>query len=352
LSPHTLDTPSNTSHSLPGFYCKNKGHQPSYVPFTNVNDGICDYDLCCDGSEEWAGLVKCVDKCAEIGKEWRKHAEARQKSATNAGKKRASLIQEAQKLRQSVEDRLQTLEAEIEAAELKVKSTAQELQDVQKSEAGRAVQAGPGKGGKLGQLVELAKSRVNELRENLVVTRAELSVKNARLQQLESLLSTFKTEYNPNFNDEGVKRAVRAWEDYAASYTVGEESNAARERDLDEITKDDQEGGLNWDDYVEEEGDTDVRKSAPTKPHLLTWELIKISQSMLLPTTSLLPSASGSTASSATSDKPWWMAASLRTMVDHPERRARRSRKLASGSNRPRKRSRTRKSPRPNTAKI
>jgi protein kinase C substrate 80K-H len=255
-----LQNPANTTNSLPGFYCKNKGHRPSYVSFSHVNDGICDYELCCDGSEEWDGLVKCQDKCAEIGKEWRKHDEARQKSLNAAGKKRAELVTEAQRLRKAVEDRLQTLGTEIGAAEIKVKNLEQELKDVQRSEAGKTVKAGPGKGGKLSQLVELARARMDELRNSLILTRGELTSNRDRLKQLEGLLTTFKEEYNPNFNDEGVKRAVRAWEDYAASYTLETEPNAATERDVAELVKEDSENGLDWEQYVEEESESDVCK--------------------------------------------------------------------------------------------
>ncbi|KAF2210532.1 hypothetical protein CERZMDRAFT_44925 [Cercospora zeae-maydis SCOH1-5] len=263
LSPHTLENPPNVSNALPGFYCKNKGHRPSYVPFTHVNDGICDYELCCDGSEEWDGIVKCQDKCAEIGKEWRKHDEARTKSLNAANKKRAELVKEAQRLRKAVEDRLDSLGAEVEAAEIKAKNMEQELKEVQRSEAGKTVKAGPGKGGKLSQLIEIARTRMDDLRHNLVQTRTELSVVRDRMKKLESLLTTFKEEYNPNFNDEGVKRAVRAWEDYAASYALGAEPNDAQERDTQELIKEDSENGLDWEQYIDEEDETDVPDQFP-----------------------------------------------------------------------------------------
>lgn len=261
-----MENPANGTNSLPGFYCKNKGHRPSYVSFSNVNDGICDYELCCDGSEEWEGLVKCPDKCAEIGQEWRKHDEARQKSLNAASKKRAELVVEAQRLRKAVEDRLQSLGTEIGAAEIKVRNMEQELKDVQRSEAGKTVKAGPGKGGKLSQLVELARARMDELRNHLISTRGELESNRDRLKQLEGLLATFKEEYNPNFNDEGVKRAVRAWEDYAASHTLGQEPNAAAERDIAELIKEDSENGLDWEEYVEDESDTEGCKCLPSPP--------------------------------------------------------------------------------------
>ncbi|KAK0326364.1 hypothetical protein LTR82_002204 [Friedmanniomyces endolithicus] len=259
LSPHTpvdhSSTGSNISLSLPGFYCKNKGHVPTYVPFTNVNDGICDYTLCCDGSEEWdhVGGVKCEDRCQQIGKEFRKLDEARQKSLGSAGRKRKELVVEAERLRREVEDRLQSLGAEIEGSELKVKQLEAELVEVERREKGKVVRGAVQKVGKMGVLVGLAKQRSEELRETLERVREERDASRGRVRELEGVLMTFKEEYNPNFNDEGVKRAVRAWEEYAAR-DKGPEPDAAHDRDLDAITQSDKENGLDWAEY---EGEAD-----------------------------------------------------------------------------------------------
>ena len=76
----------------------------------------------------------------------------------------------------------------------------------------------------------------------------------ARVKELEEILSKFKVEYNPNFNDEGVKRAVRSWEDYAAKGTLEGAVNNAQDRDLDEIAKpDDEKAGINWEQWENEE---------------------------------------------------------------------------------------------------
>ena len=248
--------------ALPGYYCKNKGHQPSYVPFTNINDGVCDYDLCCDGSDEWAkvGGVKCEDKCKEVGKEWRKQDEQRQKALGIAGKRRKELVADAAKLGQEVQDRIQSLETEIQGAEMKVKSLEVDLAEAERQDRGKVVKS-PGKAGKLSMLSQLAKDRIEELREALVDIRGQRDTGKARIAELEGILSTFKEEYNPNFNDEGVKRAVRSWEDYAArdKPTI---SDDAHDRDLDEIAKPDSETGvIKWSEWEEpEESDVDVRK--------------------------------------------------------------------------------------------
>ncbi|KAK0304899.1 hypothetical protein LTR01_007103 [Friedmanniomyces endolithicus] len=260
LSPHTSAdhsrTGSNISLALPGFYCKNKGHIPTYVPFTNVNDGICDYTLCCDGSEEWdhVGGVKCEDRCQQIGKEFRKLDEARQKSLGSAGRKRKELVLEAGRLRREVEDRLQSLGAEIEGSEMKVKQLEAELVEVERREKGKVGRGPVQKVGKMGVLVGLAKQRSEELRETLARVREERDASRGRVQELEGVLMTFKEEYNPNFNDEGVKRAVRAWEEYAAR-DKGPEPDAAHDRDLDAITQSDKDNGLDWAEYESEDGE-------------------------------------------------------------------------------------------------
>ncbi len=211
------------------------------------------------------GGVKCEDKCKDIGKEWKKHDEARHKSLTNASKKRKDMVAQAAKSRKEVEDRIQTLGTQIEGAEIKLKGLETELADVERQEKGKVVKSGSGKkGGKMSVLVDLAKDRMEELRENLIRVREERDSSRNRVQELEDILTTFKEDYNPNFNDEGVKRAVRAWEEYAAG-DKGPVVEPARDRDLDEVTKSDKDNGLDWEEYEgEDESDTDVREYCST----------------------------------------------------------------------------------------
>jgi protein kinase C substrate 80K-H len=251
LSPHSPSVnPSidNLSLALPGFYCKNKGHIPSYLPFTSVNDGKCDYSLCCDGSDEWqqVGGRSCPDKCKEIGKEWRKKDEVRQKALGMAMKRKKELVAEAANLRHLAQSRIEELEVKINSAEEKVRDTEKVLEETEKSEKSKVVKGGAGKAGRAGILAGLSKKRVEELRSNLLEVRKQRDALDNRLKELEATLSALKEEYNPNFNDEGVKRAVRAWEEYAARDKEGV-WEAAKDRDLDEISKpDDEANGINW----------------------------------------------------------------------------------------------------------
>ncbi|KAF2425274.1 putative glucosidase 2 subunit beta [Tothia fuscella] len=247
---------NNTLLALPGYYCKNKGHAPSYVPVSYVNDGACDHDLCCDGSDEWAGVGdKCSDRCAEIGKAWRKQNEQRQKALTNAAKRRKELLVDAERRKKEVEDRIKTLKTEVTGAEVKVEALEKEFADIERREKAKVVKA-PKEGGKIGVLVSLAKGRTQELRSSLERVKAERDDAQTRLKELEDMLTQFHTDYNPNFNDEGVKRAVKAWEDYAARDKTPVQDVV--NRDLTEILKDDGENGLDWAEFEGEHKESDI----------------------------------------------------------------------------------------------
>lgn len=227
-----------------------------------MNDGVCDYELCCDGSDEWAGVggTVCEDRCKEIGKEWRKQDEQRQRALGAAGKRRKDLALEAARLRKEVEDRIKSLVVEIEASRVKASGLETELAEVERREKGKIVR-GPAKGNRVNILASLAKERIEELRQALVTVRGQRDSVRERIKELEAILSVFKEEYNPNFNDEGVKRAVRSWEEYAARDKPAD-GDAAHDRDLDEMTKADGESAINWDEWEgPDESDIDVCKS-------------------------------------------------------------------------------------------
>ena len=233
--------------SLPGFYCRNKGHKPAYLPFTSVNDGKCDYTLCCDGSDEWqhVGGLNCPNKCKEIGKEWRKKDDIRKKALGSAMKRKKALIAEASNLRHLLEKRIEEMKVEKASAEEHSRDTERALAELEQAEKLKVVK---GSGGKIATLTNLAKGRVEELRSSLGNVRRQRDAVNARLQELEATLTALKTDYNPNFNDDGVKRAVKAWEEYAARDKGGDSSwEAAQDRDLDEISQvDSATSGINF----------------------------------------------------------------------------------------------------------
>ncbi|EXJ67975.1 protein kinase C substrate 80K-H [Cladophialophora psammophila CBS 110553] len=255
----------NSTPALPGFYCKNKGHVPAYLRFESVNDGKCDYDVCCDGSDEWAsvGGIKCEDRCQQIGKEHRKIEEARQKSLRAALKRKSQLAAEAARLKKEVEMKIEDAEIKLKGFQINVKEAEENLKEVERREKLKVIrgQAGGKGGGKMGVLVGLAKSRIDELRSHLDKTRSQRDSMVARITELEGILASLKDEHNPNFNDDGVKRAVRGWEDYAARDT-DDTWTEAEDRDLDAVIVEDSEtNGINWAEFEDDssaEAESDV----------------------------------------------------------------------------------------------
>ncbi|KAJ4152866.1 hypothetical protein LMH87_009386 [Akanthomyces muscarius] len=247
---------TSAKNSLPGFWCENKGHIGAYVPFLYVNDGICDYDLCCDGSEEYAsvGGTKCENRCAEIGKEYRRLAEEKDKKMRNAQTQRSKMISDSEVLRKQTEARIMELENQIRAGLAQKVALDAKYKDLQKKDRNRVVKSGGG--GKLGVLLGQAKGRVNELRETLTKVADERDKLRIKVNELDTVLRKLKEEYNPNFNDEGVKAAVKSFEDFAAREA---EQPAAGGDDVSSVLAEDGEhSGINWVEFETSDDDTDI----------------------------------------------------------------------------------------------
>ncbi|OAA52966.1 glucosidase 2 subunit beta precursor [Cordyceps fumosorosea ARSEF 2679] len=247
---------TSAKNSLPGFWCENKGHVGGYVPFIYVNDGICDYDLCCDGSEEYAsvGGTKCENRCAAIGKEHRRLAEEKDRKMRNAQAQRSKMISDSEALRKQTEARIAEIESEIRATSSRKLTLEARFKELQKKDRNRVVKSGGG--GKLGVLLGQAKSRVGELREVLSKVSDERDKLRIKVNELDTVLRKLKEEYNPNFNDEGVKAAVKAFEDFAAREA---EQPFDGDDDVSSVLADDGEhSGINWAEFESSDDDADI----------------------------------------------------------------------------------------------
>jgi len=231
-----------------------------------VNDGICDYDICCDGSDEYAGVagVKCPNKCAEIGNEWRRIEAEHRASLERSGKARQELIRQAKMARRNVETKIVNLKNEITNLEVKKKDLQRKLEETERKERSRVVK-GPKKGGGLGVLKELAKNRVDELRDALEVVMNQRDETRDKVIELERILKALKEEYNPNYNDAGVKAAVKSWEDYAVNRDNEGSPELTDSELLGMMVADDENNGIHWAEFEEdEEPDTAIR-TYPTR---------------------------------------------------------------------------------------
>lgn len=247
--------------ALPGFFCKNKGHRPGYVASERVNDGVCDYEECCDGSEEYAhvGGIKCENRCVEMGKEYKRKEEERAKGKMEAIRRRRELVKEAERARLQLEDSVKDLETQVGGLRVREEEARKQLDEVERREKYRVISGGSAKATRTTVLAKLAKARVEELRTALQKEVEKKATAAKKLAELEGILTAFKTEYNPNFNDEGVKRAVKAWEDYVAASPPGDTLINA-DPDVEVVLRGDSEetSGINWEEWEKEEEESDV----------------------------------------------------------------------------------------------
>lgn len=252
--PGSASGTTNATRALPGFWCANRGHVGAYLPFSFVNDGVCDYDVCCDGSEEF-GHVRCPDRCAEMGREHRAVEAERRAMLQRAQAKRDALVHEAAGLRRRAESKLAELTAAMADLAAKKADLEAEHAEAKAQDAGRVVV-----GGGLGGLVNLAKTRVAELREKLDKAVQERTRLQDRVDELRAVLAALKTDYNPNFNDEGVKAAVKAFEDFVAREAADPPSPLA-DADVGALLQEDgPHGGVNWAEFEEQGDDTEIRE--------------------------------------------------------------------------------------------
>ena len=236
------------SLAIPGFYCLNPGHTPAFLPLSRVNDGACDYDICCDGSDEYAGVggVKCPSKCKEIGSEARKMAAERLARRIKGTKARDALVKKAASLRKEIEDNIASVKIKIQANELNVKNAEQALKETEERERQKTLR-NPTPQSKLSVVVEAARQRMEELKGHMARLQEQRDQAEERLEKTEAILSVLKTDHNPNFNDKGVKRAISAWEEYQADPLTSTNRNKAEDRDIQESIDSNEVG---WDELA------------------------------------------------------------------------------------------------------
>lgn len=214
-----------------------------------MNDGICDHELCCDGSDEYAGVggVKCENKCTEIGKAAQKLKEQSEKLRRGGMKVRAEMVARAKVLRKELEDDLKVTAARIEGVAGNVQALEKVLKETEEKERLRLSAVKKLKeGSKMGTLVSAARDRSGELKRTLERVKRERDSAVERLLAAEAILAALKEGYNPNFNDEGVKTAVRAWEEYLAQDVIAQKPSEAEESELGGLLETDP---IDWDEF-------------------------------------------------------------------------------------------------------
>ena len=245
----------HTELAVKGFYCANEpGHTPQFLPLNRINDGICDYEICCDGSDEYSqvGGLQCENRCKEIGEKVRRLIGERNKVRNEGVKKKEELVEKAKQAKRALETDIRELEAVVEGLEKKHAALVEEAKVVEERERVKA------RANKMNVVKEVVQGRIEELRFQLEKLRDEGENLRQRLTEVETIMRELKDTYNPNFNDEGVKGTIRKWEDYvAADGGVGNDVRSrAEERDVEELINGDD---IDWDGLLPDEEIVEVQ---------------------------------------------------------------------------------------------
>lgn len=198
--PDGSDEPGTSACSNGKFYCVGS---KQYIPSKLVGDGACDYDVCCDGSDEAPGV--CEDRCAQVQAK-REAEEAAHREFLAAGSSlRAELAKKAQARRSELDasvkhltkriaeltPQLQTLESQIDAFGPQAEQVAAS------APASRSLKS-------VRDAIIEADSQNEELRDSYNELKSAYAV-------LDDALAKMSVDYNPNFNDPAVKAAIKTW---------------------------------------------------------------------------------------------------------------------------------------------
>lgn len=212
--PDGSDEPGTAACPNNYFYCQNVGHIPGKLASSRVNDGVCDYDVCCDGSDE-QGLSssnptapKCENKCKEINARY--VAELKKNAALQeAGLKvRDQIVAKAKKLRDALEVDLRMLQGKLVNLEEQLKQNEEKLATLSANIKVETEQP---------KEISKAKEDVEGLEKQYSSALEVIQKLQQNIETYELILQTMKTEYNPNFNDPAVKAAIRSFEEIQAN---------------------------------------------------------------------------------------------------------------------------------------
>ncbi|KAJ1987970.1 hypothetical protein GGI25_005511 [Coemansia spiralis] len=233
--PDGSDEPGTSACNNATFYCANRGHIPGRLSSTRVNDGVCDYDVCCDGSDEWESSI-CPDRCAEMGSEHRRKAMEMERVQRAGSQKRMELIREAKELRQAKTKELAQKDSEL--AELTAKVENAEKRKLELEEKQRVANDASEKSHEL-RKQKLQDEYLGDMAGYRKLLGAELHQLRAHRDTLVLMLRSVRESHNKEYNDGAVIEALDAYAKFvdaspyieqAAMEYADEDDRARRER--------------------------------------------------------------------------------------------------------------------------
>ncbi|KAM9921697.1 hypothetical protein OXX80_012093 [Metschnikowia pulcherrima] len=198
-----------TKESPKYFYCANKGYKEAYIENYKLNDGVCDYDVCCDGSDEYKS-GNCPDVCDQVKRQYDAFLAARTSDVENALKVKKDLVSKAQQLKEQLVKNAESIAKEIETDEAHLRS----LKSQSEEENG---DSGAEESSSSSIIDTFISDHSRKVEETVSQWQTHVESTKERIKTLESMLQNLLENYNPNFNDQAVKHVVSSFADYISN---------------------------------------------------------------------------------------------------------------------------------------
>lgn len=204
------------------FYCKNTNHIPGYIENYKLNDGVCDYDVCCDGSDEYL-TDKCPDKCSEIHQQFVKYKGDVSREVEKSLAIKNQIIENSSRIKNEIREKLNDLKHQLKTGTDVTYEFNDEFNSAIKKilEENGIVMNFRVDESELDTDDEVENVEPDEEVDSLSEISSYISSMNSKIDsqqqtinRLESILSNLAGNYNPNFNDLAVKESVNQFQEY------------------------------------------------------------------------------------------------------------------------------------------
>ncbi|CAM9018025.1 unnamed protein product [Wickerhamomyces anomalus] len=190
--PDGSDEPGTSACPNGKFYCENKGHVPGYIKSFKVNDGVCDYSECCDGSDEWNTPIDCPSRCEEIHKEYQKALDLEKETYKIGVSKVEKTINAASKLRAKLHEQFTAESAILEFLQKELAAKKATLEQAQAR--GEINQDSSQAQHKIKESIEEIKSKVSDY-------FGSFTSSDSNLKSLSEILDALVQTFNENLKD-------------------------------------------------------------------------------------------------------------------------------------------------------
>ncbi|KAH3672189.1 hypothetical protein WICMUC_004418 [Wickerhamomyces mucosus] len=217
--PDGSDEPGTNACSNGQFYCQNEGHIPGYIKSSLINDGVCDYDVCCDGTDEWNTPISCPNRCEEIHDKYIKAKETKEQEYQAGVSAVIKFLKEAEASRIELQNQFKTKSYELLQAE-------QDLTRYLESP----------------EYLSEAVQQEEETKARLVIDQIKLKVSDAfkvftlgqnNLGELRIILDSLSENFNENLKDNAVKQTVERYKNHLEKYKSQYDAEHANELSFD-----------------------------------------------------------------------------------------------------------------------